>query len=309
MLSLGSALTLRVACSVVVAALLHALNDTIPERAPSLVFYDIPTSQLDEFRTLARGVDGMERLDLLPLVQGRIARINGNSLRDNSDARRALEARDEHKLSYRMTNADDVLIKQGTWWPDDYTGPPLVAMEDREAEQLGLKLGDRLQFDIAGNPLETTLAAIYAQRRFQTRYWLEGILSDGALENHIARYVGAAYLAPGRGVDALNRIAAGAPGVVIIRTEGVLGEARALLARASSGLAIIAAISLISSLLVLASVIASARSRQAYRCHAPAYPRYPARGDPPQPADRVHHAGYDHFRICRRARKYVSPLR
>ena len=97
-----------------------------------------------------------------------------------------------------MTNADDVLIKQGTWWPDDYSGPPLVAMEDREAEQLGLKLGDQLQFDIAGNPLEATLAAIYAQRRFQTRYWLEGILSDGALENHITRYVGAAYLAPGQ---------------------------------------------------------------------------------------------------------------
>lgn len=264
LLSLGSALTVLVACSIVVAALLHALNDTIPERAPSLVFYDIPTAQLDGFRTLAQGVDGMERLDLLPLVQGRIARINGSSLRDSSDARRALEARDEHKLSYRLTNADDVLIKQGTWWPDDYSGPPLVAMEDREAEQLGLKLGDRLQFDIAGNPLEATLAAIYAQRRFQTRYWLEGILSDGALETHITRYVGAAYLAPGRGVDALNRIAAGAPGVVIIRTEGILGEARALLARAGSGLAIIAAISLIASLLVLASVIASGRSRQAY---------------------------------------------
>ena len=43
LLSLGSALTLLVACSIVVAALLHALNDTIPERAPSLVFYDIPT--------------------------------------------------------------------------------------------------------------------------------------------------------------------------------------------------------------------------------------------------------------------------
>ena len=264
LLSLGSALTLLVACSVVVATLLHALNNTIPERAPSLVFYDIQTAQLDGFRTLAQGVKGMERLDLLPLVRGRIGKINGHSLRDSPDLVRALEARDEHKLSYRLSNADDVLIKQGTWWPDDYIGPPLMAMEDREAEQLGLKLGDRLQFDIAGNPLEATLTAIYAQRRFQTRYWLEGIVSDGALEKHITRYVGAAYLAPGSSVDALNRIAAGAPGVVIVRTEGILGEARALLARAGSGLAIIAAISLVASLLVLASVIASGRSRQAY---------------------------------------------
>ena len=264
LLSLGSALTLLVACSLVIAALLHALDDTIPQRAPSLVFYDIAAAQVDEFRSVVQGVDGTDRVDLLPLVRGRIARINGNALRASNDARRALEARDEHKLSYRLSNADDVVVTQGAWWPDGYRGPALVAMEDREAEQLGLDLGDRLQFDIAGSPLEATVAAIYAQRRFQTRYWLEGILSDGALESHITRYVGAAYLAPGRSVDALNRIASAAPGVVIVRTEGVLGEARALLARASSGLAVIAAISLVASLLVLASAIASGRSRLAY---------------------------------------------
>jgi len=264
LLSLGSALTVLVACALVVAALLHALNDTIPERAPSLVFYDIPQAQVEEFRTLASGVRGMERLDLLPLVQGRIALINEQSLRDSGDTRRMLEARDEHKLSYRLTNTDDVVLRQGAWWPDDYRGPPLLAMEDREVDQLGLKLGDRLQFDVAGRTIDATLAAIYGQRRFQTRYWLEGILSDGALDPHITRYVGAAYLAPGNAVEALNRISAASPGVVIIRTEGVIDEARTMLARAGSGLAVIAAISLIASLLVLASAIASGRSRHAY---------------------------------------------
>ncbi|HSJ97619.1 MAG TPA: FtsX-like permease family protein [Myxococcota bacterium] len=265
LLSLGSALTLLVACALVVAALLQAVNDTIPQRAPSLVFYDIAPPDLPGFRTLALGIGGMERVDLLPLVQGRIERINGVALRDSGDRRLALEARDEHKLSYRGTNADDVLVKRGAWWPEGYAGPPLVAMEDREAEQLGLALGDRLQFDVAGRALQATVAAIYSQRRFQTRYWLEGIFSDGALEGHITRYVGAAYLAPGTdGVAALNRIAAGAPGVGIVRTEGALAEARALLARAGGGLAVIAGLSLAASLLVLASVVASARSRQAY---------------------------------------------
>ncbi|MDX1655461.1 MAG: FtsX-like permease family protein, partial [Candidatus Competibacteraceae bacterium] len=41
LLSLGSALTLLVASTLVVAALLKTINDTIPARAPALVFYDM----------------------------------------------------------------------------------------------------------------------------------------------------------------------------------------------------------------------------------------------------------------------------
>jgi len=264
LLSLGSALTLLVTCALVVAALLRAIDDTIPERAPALVFHDIAPEQLDGFRSLVEGVEGATRVDLLPLVQARLARVNGRSLRDSADPRLVLGARDEHKLSYRATNVDDVILREGAWWADDYRGPPLLAMEDREAGQAGVRVGDRLEFDIAGRPFEATVAAIYSQRRFQTRYWLEGIASDGALEEHITRYVGAAYLEPGRSLAALNRIAADAPGVVIVRTEGILDEARALLARAGAGLAVIAAISLAASLLVLTSVVASARARQAY---------------------------------------------
>ena len=261
--SLGSALTLLVASTLVVMTLLRTINETVPERAPALVFYDIQPSQREALREAVKA-ESLERLDLAPLVLGRLTAVNGAALRDSGDARQVLEARDEHKLSDRSGNFDDVVIERGAWWPANHAGPPLLAMEDREADQLGLSVGDVLQFEIIGTRVEARLAAIYSQRRFQSRLWLEAIFSDGVLDPHVTRYVGAAYMAADDALAAQNRIAAAMPNVISVRTEGILSEARLLLRRAGGGLAMIAAVSLLVSLLVLAGAMAASRARQVY---------------------------------------------
>ena len=264
LLSLGSALTLLVASALVVAALLRTVNETVPERAPALVFYDVQNDQRETLRTELARSPSLQQLQLAPLVLGRLQAVNGQLLRDSADAERALEARDEHKLSSRAGNFDEVVVDRGAWWPDDYRGPPLVAMEDREADELGLRVGDTLRFEILGTPLEAQLAAIYSQRRYQARLWLEAMFSDGALDPFITRHVGAAYMDGEEAMSAQDRIAALAPNIVTVRTAGMLDEARSLLARAGTGLAVVAGVSLLASLLVLASVMAASRSRQVY---------------------------------------------
>jgi putative ABC transport system permease protein len=198
------------------------------------------------------------------LVLGRLSAVNGEALRESADGDRDREARDEHKLSNRSGNFDDVVIDRGAWCPQDHRGEPLVAMEDREADELGLKVGDRLRFEIMGTPVEATLAAIYSQRRMQSRLWLEAIFSDGVLDPFITRHVGAAWMPVEQTLDAQDRIAAVAPNIATVRTESLLRETRALMGRASSGLAVVAGACLAASLLVLASVVAASRSRQLF---------------------------------------------
>lgn len=264
LLSLGSALTVLVAATLVTVALLRTIADTIPERAPALVFYDISTDQVRRLREIVGGAKGLGALELAPLVLGRLSHVNGESLRESSDANRAHEARDEHKLTHRLGNIDGVSVARGEWWPENYAGPPLVAMEDWEADQIGLEVGDVLRFDILGNPVEAHLAAIYGQRRIETRFWFEGVFSNGVLEPFITRYVGVAYLDHREAVDVETRLAQAMPNVVTVRTERILGEARSMLGRAAGGLAVISGISLLASLLVLVSVVATSRARQVY---------------------------------------------
>ncbi len=264
LLSLGTALSLLVACTLVVVSLLRAVNDTVPRHAPGLVFYDVQNDQLDTLRQALAAGPGLVKLQTAPLVLGRIVGVNGQDLRDSADAATALDARDEQKLSTRDGNVDDVLLQQGQWWPARYAGAPQVAMEDREAEQRGLKVGDRLRFEIMGSTLDAQLVAIYGQRRTQARLWLEAIFSDGALDPFITRHVGAAYLKTGTDVAAQERVARALPAVASVRTASVLRETRALISRATGGLGVVAAVCLGASLLVLASVVAASRSRQVY---------------------------------------------
>ena len=264
LLSLGSALTLLVASTLVVHALLLTIEETVPERAPALVFYDIGAAQKDDFRTLVAASPSLSQLDLAPLVLGRLAGVGDESLRDSADFRRRLEASDEHKMSTLQNNFDQVVVTRGSWWPDDYRGPALVAMEDREADQLGLKVGDSLHFEIMGERVSAKLAAIYAQKRFQSRLWLEAMFSDGVLDPYITRYVGMAYMDAGEAVAAQNRIAAAQPNVVTVRTAMLLDEARAILERAAAALSAVGGVTLLASLLVLVSVVAASRVRQIY---------------------------------------------
>ncbi len=264
LLSLGSALTLLVACTLVVATLLRTVNETVPANAPALVFYDVQTEQLPLLREALQATPGFAGVQTAPLVLGRVAAVNGAALRDSDDGERAREARDEHKLSNRAGNFDDVVVTAGAWWPADYRGPPLLAMEDREANQLGIRVGDTLRFEITGQTLDAQVAAIYAQRRFQSRLWLEAIFSDGVLDPFITRHVGAARLDPAAALAAQDRLAALAPNIVSVRTETVLQATRDIMGSASAGLAVIGGVCLAASLLVLASVIAASRARQVY---------------------------------------------
>ncbi len=264
LLSLGSALTLLVACTLVVASLLRTVNETVPTQAPALVFHDLQTDQIALLHQTLQAAPGLQAVRTAPLVLGRLAAVNGQALRDSDDGERARESRDEHKLSNRSGNFDNVVIDRGAWWPEDHRGEPLVAMEDREADQLGLQVGDRLRFEIMGQPVQARLAAIYSQRRLQARLWLEAIFSDGVLDPFITRHVGAAWMPADQALAAQDRLAAVAPNIATARTEALLRETRALMGRASAGLAVVAGVCLAASLLVLASVVAASRSRQLY---------------------------------------------
>ncbi|MGM0774848.1 MAG: hypothetical protein ACQETT_14490 [Pseudomonadota bacterium] len=66
-----------------------------------------------------------------------------------------------------------------------------MAMEDREANELGLTVGDQIEFTAQDQPIAVEIRAIYRQKGLQTRFWFEGILQEGALDELISLYVGA----------------------------------------------------------------------------------------------------------------------
>lgn len=267
LLSLGSSLTLLVACTLIVASLVRAINRTIPEESPALVLYDVLAYQKEGVEKTIQEASTLKGIDMVPLVRSRITAVNGNPLKeramvDRDELQEAL--RDEYKLSHGTVNIDKVRVIKGEWWQEPVEGMPKLAMEDREANILRLELGDIVSFNIEGLPLEAEIAAIYSQKGMQTRFWFEGILSEGALKPFVQTYVGAVYLDDEEAIAVQNRLAQTASNVVTVRTASILDAAQEILGKASAGLAVVAGVSFVASLFVLISVMATGRTRQIY---------------------------------------------
>ncbi|MEM8769048.1 MAG: FtsX-like permease family protein [Pseudomonadota bacterium] len=264
LLTLGSALTLLVACTVLISTLLDTIASTIPEESPDLVLYDVAPHQLEPVTRILENNDA-KQIDMAPLVQGRLSAINGLSPGVDSSLDAQREARDEHKLTYQAGNLDKVTMVRGSWWPEAAAADrAFVVMEDREADEIGLEVGDLLTFSIEGRQLDAELTGIYRQQGLQTRFWFEGILSEGVLDPFIARYVGAGYMPTERAIAAQNEIAVAAHNVVSVRTATIIATAKELLGQAVAGLSLVSAVAFSVSLLVLTGVMASHRSRQVY---------------------------------------------
>ncbi|MEX2496544.1 MAG: FtsX-like permease family protein, partial [Woeseia sp.] len=145
LLSLGSALTLLVVCTLVTAALVRAVNDTIPEESPALVLYDIGNHQLDQVRGVMAALPSTARVDTTPLVRSRIAAINGTPGAEYVGPERSSRrdaATEDYDLSYSGNNIDDVMLMSiEPGWSGQTLDPgvyPRIEAVRNEADRRGL---------------------------------------------------------------------------------------------------------------------------------------------------------------------------
>ena len=98
------------------------------------------------------------------MVRARLTAINGvpaDQVRlPSEEAREWLER--EANLTWTRTLRDDNRLIAGEWWRDGDGGGPRVSVEREFAESLGLKIGDRLSYDAAGEPIASLLSGALA---------------------------------------------------------------------------------------------------------------------------------------------------
>ena len=272
LLSLGTALTLVVACTLMVTTLLRALETTIPAESPALILYEVFPDQRESLQSGLESLDPDSRAELLPLVRARMVEINAEPiadvLSDDPQARREAMG-DEYKLTYLAGNPEGLELVEGNWWtsPAPEGEAVFMAMEDREANELGLTVGDQVEFTAQDQPITAEIRAIYRQKGLQTRFWFEGILQEGALDGLISLYVGAVYQSDEAAKDSQQWLARNIPNIITLRTAAWLETAGDLLNKAAAGLAAVATVSLLASLLVLSSVVSVSRRRQLYEAN------------------------------------------
>ena len=237
---------------------------TLPPNLPNYFFINIPPGERDAFVSFLEQ-QGARTTKVLPIIRGRLTSINGKPVEDEKGRRGGEEsfATREQNLTWSDELGTDNRLIAGHWWTKEDAGKPLVSLASEFQESLGVKVGDHLQFDIAGETLEASVASIRKVKwdTFQPNFFI--VFAPGVLEHVAGTYMTSAYFTPASGAT-LAQLAHRFPSVSIFDIEELLAQVRSVLDRAALAVQSVFVFTLFAGLTVLLAAVQSSRDERRY---------------------------------------------
>ncbi len=259
-IAFGLGITLLLVLTTLRRDLIHDWRATLPPGVPNYFFVNIPADQRESFRG-ALAATGAKPERMLPMVRGRLASINGVAISDlpkHSDL-----AEREQNLTWSMELGDDNRITEGHWWTESDLGKPLVSLASEFQASLGLKLGDRLTFDVAGERIDAKVASFRKVKwdSFRPNFFI--VFPPGLLDFAAGSYMTSARYEPvgGGGLTALVRRF---PSVSIFNVGDLLAQVRAVIDKAATAVQSVFAFTLLAGVTVLLAAVQSSRDERRY---------------------------------------------
>ena len=264
-LSLGLGLSVLVAIVQIESNINRQIENRLSEGAPAFFFLDIQPDQVAAFDQTVTSAPGMSGYKRVASLRGRIVAIRDVPVEQDKIATEAEWAvRSDRALSYAANPPDGARIVAGSWWPADYSGPPLISMDADVAKGFGVGVGDSLTINILGRDIVGKIASLREIDWRSLRFDFAIILSPGVLEAAPHTHV-AAVSVPVAGEEALERVIAKAfVNVSVVRVRDALEQARELLAGINVAVSATSAITLAAGALVLAGAVAAGRRRRIF---------------------------------------------
>ncbi|MBM3578368.1 MAG: FtsX-like permease family protein [Alphaproteobacteria bacterium] len=265
MISIGLTQTLLIALALVEGAIHKELSRADAGEIPNFFFIDIPKAQTQTFLDFLSAEAPGARIEHVPMMRGRIVAVKDTTVDKIAvadDAKWALEG--DRGVTFSATVPTNSALAEGEWWPADYAGPPLVSLEQKIAEGLGVGIGDTIRVNVLGREINAKVANLRKVdwRSYAINFVMvfsPSVFSGAPYTELFTVAYGAPTIAARDALDArLAREAAKRfPSVVSVRVKDALAAIDkiagqlALAARAAAGLAIVTAV------LALASALAS----------------------------------------------------
>ncbi|MCC6949434.1 MAG: FtsX-like permease family protein [Bradyrhizobiaceae bacterium] len=268
-LSLGLGLSLLVTLVLIEDNLQRQLTGTLPARAPSFFFIDVPSADAGRFSNFVLQRANGARLDEVPLLRGRIIRLKGvpaDQVKPDPDA--AWVLRSDRGVTFSSTVPEGSTITAGSWWPIDYDGPPLVSFDQRLAEGLGLGVGDMIAVNVLGRTIEARIANLRKIEWETLGINFVMVFSPNTFRG--APHTVLATLTFDHGADTATEIAllkdtaAEFPAVTTVRVKEALEAINALVSDLALAIRGASVITLVASVLVLAGALAAGHHSRVY---------------------------------------------
>jgi len=291
-LALGFGTFLISAVGQVRASILGEFDVTGEAGRPNLLLFDIQADQEPVVDSLLRG-EGARSVSLTPVIPARLAAVEGESVeelltRDRGERPPRWVLSRLYRNTFRAELTDSEELVAGSWWSEDGEeaagsgdGPGRQERRSRDdgnaggaapgqpyrvsiasdlAEDLGVRVGDGLTWNVQGVLIESEVTSIRRVdwSRFEPNFFV--VFEPGALDDAPRTSVALARV-PGE--DARVRLQTSLvrrlPNVSVLDLEQVQATLAQILERASDAVRFLAGFSMVAGLLVLGGALTTSR--------------------------------------------------
>ncbi len=239
--------------------LISSWRQATPPDAPNRFVINVMPEQADDFQKTLQ-TNGVAKYDWYPMIRGRLLAVNGQPVGPDTYAEdRAKRLVDrEFNLSTAVQQPPHNQIVAGRW-TDNEAGA--VSVEEGIAQTLGLKLGDRLLFDIGGVQNEARITSLRKvdwgsmRANFFVMYPVQQL--DGVAVTYLA-----AYRAPeAKGFD--NALVRQFPNITNVDMASTITQVQRVLDQVIRAVEFLFAFTLAAGLVVLFAAVTATREERA----------------------------------------------
>lgn len=238
--------------------LISSWQQATPPDAPNRFAINIQPDQAEAFQASLRA-QGIERFDWYPMFRGRLVAINDQPIDLEAlptDRGRRLAER-EFNLSHSAQAPSHNAIVAGRWQPEEQGA---ISVEDGLAEDLGLQLGDRLTFEIAGVPVQARISSLREVDWSSMRANFFVLFPVSQLPEVPVTYLSAFRAPVAASFDA--ELVRAYPNITLIDLSATLAQLQQVLAQVSRAVEFLFAFALAAGLVVLFAAIGATRAER-----------------------------------------------
>jgi len=223
-LAFGLALLAMAVIGLVRTDLLTTWESQLPDDVPNQFAINILPEQVAAVHAFLASQQ-VPASQLYPMVRGRLVTINAEPVRVavTKEARDDNALNRELNLTWTLQLQEDNSIVSGRWWREEDRGRPLVSVESKLAERLGIKTGDELGFTVSDRQFMARVASIRSVQwdSFRPNFYM--VFPPGVIEQFPATYMTSFYLVPDQ-KPLLVELVRNHPSITILEMDLIIAQ-------------------------------------------------------------------------------------
>jgi putative ABC transport system permease protein len=247
--------------------LLDAWRRAVPPQAPNRFVVNIQPDQVEPVRA-ALAAGGLSS-ELAPMVRARLMKINGvevSAAHYTDDRAQRLIDR-EFNLSMRSDLPAGNRQVAGRWFsPADLAArgqPAAASVEEGLAKTLGLAVGDRIEFVVAGEAIDMRVVGLRKVNWDTMRANFFVLTPPAVLDGYPASWITSFYLPPEKATF-VNRLVHEFPNLTVIDVAAILRQLQSIMDQVARAVQFVFLFTLVAGVIVLHAALATAAEERRY---------------------------------------------